>query len=73
MDNIHIKVGCLASEMETAALYTVSQIRGIKACSILTSIWNQEQEKNGIKQENYFDTEKSIKVVVEAIKLLINK
>lgn len=71
--NAYIKAGCLASEMETAALYTVSQIRGIKACSILTSIWNQEQEKNGIKQENCFDTEKSIKVAVEAIKLLINK
>ena len=64
-----IKAGCLASEMETAALYIISQIRGIKACSILSVIWNQEQTSN----INSFDTEKSIRVVVEAIKMLINK
>jgi uridine phosphorylase len=62
-----IKAGCLASEMETAALYIVSQIRGIKACSILSVIWNQEQTSN----INSFDTEKSIRVVVEALKILM--
>lgn len=62
-----IKAGCLASEMETAALYIVSQIRGIKACSILSVIWNQEQTSN----INSFDTEKSIRVVVEALKMLM--
>ena len=66
-----IKSGCLASEMETAALYVVSTIRGIKACSILTVVWNQEQEKNGIKQPDNFDTDKSIEVVINAIKNLI--
>lgn len=64
-----IKAGCLASEMETAALYTVSSIRRIRSCSILTAIWNQEQNN-----ELYsFDVEKSIKVAIAAIKLLINK
>ena len=64
-----IKAGCLASEMETAALYTVSSIRRVRSCSILTAIWNQEQNN-----ELYsFDVEKSIKVAIAAIKLLINK
>ncbi len=62
----YIKAGCLASEMETAALYTICQIRGIKACSILSVIWNQEQEES----ETNLETDKVIKVAVEAIKLL---
>lgn len=66
-----IKAGCLASEMETAALYVVSQVRGIKACSILSVIWNQE--KNDVKESNNFDVDREIKVTVEAIKMLINK
>ena len=66
-----IKAGCLASEMETAALYVVSQVRGIKACSILSVIWNQE--KDDVKESNNFDVDREIKVTVEAIKMLINK
>ena len=66
-----IKAGSLASEMETAALYVVSQVRGIKACSILSVIWNQE--KDDVKESNNFDVDREIKVTVEAIKMLINK
>ena len=62
-----IKAGCLASEMETAALYTVSGIRGIKAGTILSVIWNQEQGNDN----SNLDLTKAIEVTVEAIKLLI--
>ena len=71
--NAWIKAGCLASEMETSSLYTVSQVLGIKAGAILLVVWNQEQENIGIKQDNNFDTEKAIKVAIEAIKLLMLK
>ena len=64
-----IKAGCLASEMETAALYTVSGIRGIKAGTILSVIWNQEQ---GNETSN-LDLTKAIETAVEAIKLLITR
>lgn len=67
-----IKSGCLASDMETAALYIVSQIRGIKAGSVLSVIWNQEQEKTG-NDSSDFSTEKSIKTAVEALKILIKE
>ena len=70
--NAWIKSGCLASDMETAAVYIVSQIRGIKAGSVLSVIWNQEQEKSG-GSESDFSTEKSIKTAVEAIRLLIKE
>lgn len=64
-----IKSGCLASDMETAAVYIVSQIRGIKAGSVLSVIWNQEKPE----QSSNLETDKAIRVTIEAIKLLINK
>ena len=67
-----IKAGCLASEMETASLYTVAQVLRMKAAAILLVVWNQEQEKRGIKQDNNFDTEKAIKTAIEAIRKLIH-
>ena len=67
--NAWIKAGCLASEMETAALYIVSQIRGIKAASILSAIWNQEKDN----QSKNLETNKVIEVAVDAIKSLINE
>ena len=66
-----IKAGCLCSEMETSALYTVSQVLGLKAAAILLVVWNQEQEKRGIQQERDFDTEKAIKTAIEAIRKII--
>ena len=42
-----LKGGCLASEMETAALYTVAAARGLRAGCVLQVIWNQEREKGG--------------------------
>ena len=67
--NAWIELGCLASDMETAAVYVVSQTRGIKAASILSVIWNQEIENS----ETNLDTEKAIKVAVEAIKILMEE
>ncbi len=67
--NAWIKAGCLASEMETAALYIVSSIRGIKAGSILSVIWNQESDDDS----SNFDVDREIKVAVEALRLLIKK
>ena len=70
--NAWIKGGCLASEMETSALFIVSQILGIKSGAILLAVWNQEQEKNGINKEACFDMNKAIQVAIKAIKKIIN-
>lgn len=66
-----IKGGALASEMETSALYTVSSTLRLKAGAILLVIWNQEREKKGLPQEEFFDTDRAIKVAVKAIGKLI--
>ena len=69
--NAWIKGGALCSEMETAALFTVSSMLGLHAGAILLVIWNQEREKQGLSQEQCFDTDREIKVAIEAIKKLI--
>lgn len=68
--NAFIKCGVLASEMETAALFTVSAVRKIRAGSILHAIWNQERRNLGDNSEN-INTEDAIITAVEAMKLII--
>jgi uridine phosphorylase len=68
-----IKAGCLASEMESAALYIVSQILGVRAGCVLSAVWNQEREKKGLSNPHCHDSSLAIKIAVEAVKILIEK
>jgi len=65
------KAGCLASEMESAALYIVSQILGARAGCVLNVVWNQEREKSGMSNPHCHDTEAAIKTAVEAVRILM--
>lgn len=60
--------GCLASEMEGAALFCVCASLGARAGCVLHCVWNQEHPENG---ENH-NTEQAIKIAVGAFKLLIS-
>ncbi len=71
--NAWIKAGCLASEMETAALFVVSSCLRARAGAVLLCVWNQEREKAGLSNKEVLDTESAIKTSVEAVKLLIEK
>lgn len=66
-----IKAGCLASEMESATLFAVSSALGVRAACILSVVWNQERQRQGLDNPKNYDTSGAIEVVVEAIKLLI--
>lgn len=66
-----IKSGCLASEMESATLFAVSSVLGVRAGCVLSTVWNQEREKQGLDNPKNHDTTGAIKVAVEAIRLLI--
>ena len=68
-----LRCGVLASEMETAALYTVSSVRGAKAGAVMLCVWNQEREKQGLSQDEFHDTERAIRVVIEGIRKLMKK
>jgi len=67
------KAGALASEMESAALYIVSQVLGARAGCILNVVWNQEREKAGLENPRSHDTEPAIKAAVEAVKILLEQ
>lgn len=68
-----IKAGALCSEMETASLFTVSGILGLKAAAVLSVIWNQEREKAGLDQEKNFEVDKEINVTINAIRHMLKR
>ena len=65
------KLGVLASEMESAALFTVAAARQVRCGAVFHVIWNQERELAGLDQKESHDTSAAIQVGVEALKLLI--
>lgn len=68
-----IKEGCLASEMESAALFIVSSYLRCRAGAVFICVWNQERANQGIKDTECHDTKKAIESAIEAIKILIEE
>ncbi len=64
------KLGCLASEMESAALFVVASYLNVKVGSVFLTVANQEREKLNLENPVVHDTEKAIKTAIEAIKIL---
>jgi uridine phosphorylase len=64
------RLGCLASEMESAALFVVASYLKVRVGSVFLVVANQEREKLGLENPVVHDTEKAIKTAVEAIKKL---
>lgn len=67
------RLGTLASEMESAALFTVAAARGVRCGSAFHVIWNQERNAAGIDMTRDENTESAIQVGIEAVKLLIQQ
>lgn len=65
------RLGVLASEMESAALFTVAAALNVKCASIFNVVWNQERKNLGYIEEDCHSTEKAIKIAVETIKNII--
>ena len=64
------KLGCLASEMESAALFTVALARGVRMGSVFSIVGNQERAKKGLSNPQVHNTDDAIRVAIEAIKNL---
>ena len=71
--NAWLKLGTLASEMESAALFTVASCLRVRAGSCFLVVANQEREKLGLENPVVHDTDMAIQVAVEAIRGLIQK
>lgn len=67
------KLGCLASEMETAALYIVAAKLHVRVGACFLVMANQEREKLGFENPVVHDTDMAVQVAVEAIRKLIKE
>ena len=65
------RLGVLASEMEASTLFTVGATLGVATGAVFHVIWNQERANAGLDQKEDHDTDKAIRVAVEAVKILI--
>ena len=67
------RLGCLASEMESAALFVVASYLHVKIGSIFLVVWvNQEREKLHLENPVAHDAQAAIKSAVDAIRLMID-
>jgi hypothetical protein len=65
------RMGCLASEMESAALFIAGDFLRARVGSCFLTVANQERAKKGLENKQVHDTTLAIKVGIEAIKELI--
>ncbi len=71
--NAWMKLGCLASEMESAALFTVASYLKVRCGSTFLVVANQERAKAGLDNPQVHDTDLVIRVGIEAIRKLIEQ
>lgn len=71
--NAWVRLGCKASEMESAALFVVGDYLRVRVGSSFLVVANQEREKLGLENPVVHDTEAAIKVTVQAIRNLIKQ
>lgn len=67
------RLGCLASEMESAALFVAGSYLHVRAGSVFLVVANQEREKLRMENPVVLDTESAIAAAVKAIRLLISE
>ncbi len=65
------RLGCKASEMESAALFIVASHLRVRCGSSFLVVANQEREAEGLENPVVHDTEIAIKVAIEALRELI--
>ena len=67
------RMGCLASEMESAALFIAGAFRRVRVGSVFLALANQEREKASLDNPVVHEMEPAIEVAVLAIRKLIRE
>lgn len=67
------RLGCLASEMESAALFVVASKLHVRVGSVFVVVANQEREQAGMYNPVVQNTDMAIRTAVEAFKKLIKE
>lgn len=68
-----LRMGCLASEMESAALFIAGSFLRVRVGSCFLVVANQERAKKGLPNPQVHDTELSVRVAVEGLRNLIKE
>ena len=66
-------MGCLASEMESAAMFIVGAKLHARVGTCLLVVANQEREKLGLYNPVVRDTDQTIRTAIEAVRSLIRE
>lgn len=67
------KMGCKASEMESAALFIAGNYRKVRVGSVFLALANQEREREGLENRVMHDTDLAIQIAIDAIQNLIRR
>ena len=67
------RLGCLASEMESAALFIVASTLHVRVGSVFLVVANQEREREGLEKPVVHDTDMAIRTAGQAIRKLIKE
>ena len=67
------RLGCLASEMESAALFVVASALHVRVGSAFLVVANQEREREGLDNPVVHDTDMAIRIAVDALRKLIKE
>ena len=69
----YLKMGCLASEMESATLFIVGGYRKVRTGTVLLTMANQTRAKKGLSNPIVHDTDSAIRTAIEAVKILARR
>lgn len=69
----YVRMGCLASEMESAALFIAGSSLRVRVGSLFLVMANQEREKKGLPNPVVHDMDLPIRAAIEAIRVLIRE
>lgn len=68
-----MRLGCKASEMESAALFVAASALKVRVGSVFLVLANQERARLGLENPIVHDTDGAIRTAVEAIRLMIQQ
>ena len=68
-----LRLGVLASEMESAALFVAGSFLRVRVGSLFLVVANQEREKAGLANPVVRDTDAAVRIAVGAVRELIRE
>lgn len=71
--NAWLRLGCLASEMESATLFIVGAFHRVRVGSVCLVMANQERARKNLPNPVVHDTDAAIRTAIEAIRILMKK